>query len=141
MLLWFFVIEQIVPNENGVEEREDDFNHDFIVNLLKKIDWNALKIGAADVCVFIFILNLQIGYQVPDTLPEELSDEVLQQIHHVLLELEVMSGKLVCAHCGREYIIEQGIPNMLLREDEVQFLTFLYVFYGIIASLWISFSF
>lgn len=41
------------------------------------------------------------------------------QIHHALLELEVMSGKLVCAHCGREYVIEQGIPNMLLREDEV----------------------
>ena len=52
-------------------------------------------------------------------MPTDLNEEVLQQIHHALLELEVMSGKLVCAHCGREYIIEQGIPNMLLREDEV----------------------
>ena len=62
---------------------------------------------------------LQIGYSIPDQMPTDLNDEVLQQIHHALLELEVMSGKLVCPHCGREYIIEQGIPNMLLREDEV----------------------
>lgn len=67
-------------------------------------------------------LNAQIGYQIPDEIPEDLTDEVLMKIHHALLELEVMSGKLVCAHCGREYVIEQGIPNMLLREDEVQFI-------------------
>ena len=64
-------------------------------------------------------MTRQIGYTVPEDQPTDLNDEVLQQIHHTLLELEVMSGKLVCRHCGREYLIEQGIPNMLLREDEV----------------------
>ena len=64
-------------------------------------------------------MNLQIGYQIPDEVPQDLTDEVLMQIHHALLELEVMSGKLVCAHCGREYVIEPGIHNVLLREDEV----------------------
>ena len=65
------------------------------------------------------MMTRQIGYTVPEDQPTDLNDEVLQQIHHALLELEVMSGKLVCRHCGREYLIEQGIPNMLLREDEV----------------------
>lgn len=32
-----------------MEEREDDFNRDFILNMLRKIDWKALKMGAADV--------------------------------------------------------------------------------------------
>ena len=36
-------------NENGLEEREDDFNKDFILNMLKKIDWNAFRSGATDV--------------------------------------------------------------------------------------------
>lgn len=38
-------------NENGLEEREDDFNKDFILNVLKKIDWKAFHSGAADVRV------------------------------------------------------------------------------------------
>ncbi|CBK23462.2 uncharacterized protein [Blastocystis hominis] len=94
--------------EMRLEEREDDFNREFILKLIKKIDWAAFRSGAAD-----------IGYTIPETLPSDLNDEVLKNIHHALLELEVMSGKLVCRHCGREYVIEQGIPNMLLREDEV----------------------
>ena len=43
------LISQIVVNENGLEEREDDFNRDFILNLIKKIDWKAFKTGATDV--------------------------------------------------------------------------------------------
>ncbi|KAK8804387.1 hypothetical protein WA588_004601 [Blastocystis sp. NMH] len=99
---------QIVLNEGGLEEREDNFDKEFVLSMLKKIDWTAFHQGAAD-----------IGYTVPEEQPTDLNDEVLKQIHHALLELEVMSGKLVCRHCGREYLIEQGIPNMLLREDEV----------------------
>ena len=38
-------------NENGLEEREDDFNREFILNLIKKIDWKAFKIGATDVII------------------------------------------------------------------------------------------
>ena len=86
----------------------------------KKIDWAAFRSGAADVGI-TETRKTQIGYTIPETLPSDLNDEVLKNIHHALLELEVMSGKLVCRHCGREYVIEQGIPNMLLREDEVQF--------------------
>lgn len=113
------IIPQIVLNEGGLEEREDDFNREFIIKLIKKIDWAAFRSGAADVDV-IHITKIQIGYTIPETLPVDLNDDVLKNIHHALLELEVMSGKLVCRHCGREYVIEQGIPNMLLREDEVQ---------------------
>ncbi|KNB45415.1 hypothetical protein JH06_0916 [Blastocystis sp. subtype 4] len=98
----------IVVEEGGLSEREDDFNREFILNLLNKLDWQAFRSGAAD-----------IGYTVPDVQPADLTDDVLKNIHHALFELEVIRGKLVCRHCGREYTIEQGIPNMLLREDEV----------------------
>ena len=42
-------------NENGLEEREDDFNRDFILNMLKKIDWNAFRSGASDVGITALI--------------------------------------------------------------------------------------
>jgi multifunctional methyltransferase subunit TRM112 len=30
-----------------------------------------------------------------------------------------MEGALVCPNCARRYPIKNGIPNMLLNEDEV----------------------
>ena len=40
---------KIVVEEGGLSEREDDFNKEFILNLLKKLDWQAFRSGAADV--------------------------------------------------------------------------------------------
>ena len=30
-----------------------------------------------------------------------------------------MEGKLICPNCGREYPITNGIPNMILNENEL----------------------
>jgi len=43
------VRSQIVVEEGGLSEREDDFNREFILNLLNKLDWQAFRSGAADV--------------------------------------------------------------------------------------------
>lgn len=32
--------------------------------------------------------------------------------------LDLVESRLVCTVCGREYPIENGIPNMLVEEDE-----------------------
>ena len=34
-------------------------------------------------------------------------------------QIEVVEGNLVCPESGRKFPIQNGIPNMLLREDEV----------------------
>lgn len=36
-------------NEGGLEEREDNFDKEFVLSMLKKIDWTAFHQGAADV--------------------------------------------------------------------------------------------
>ena len=41
-------------------------------------------------------------------------DKVWRQLHALLLETEVMEGKLVCGNCGHEYGIKEGIANFLL---------------------------
>lgn len=43
----------------------------------------------------------------------------LKRLHKYLLEVHVEEGTLICPESGREFTIKQGIPNMLLNEDEV----------------------
>ncbi|KAJ1304860.1 hypothetical protein OPQ81_005994 [Rhizoctonia solani] len=45
--------------------------------------------------------------------------EFLQKLHHVLLEIHVEEGAMICPNCGHAYMIMQGIPNMLLAEHEI----------------------
>ena len=58
-------------------------------------------------------------------LPEEVTedmlhdDEFLRSFHHALLELVLQEGALVCPETGRKFVVQKGIPNLLLNEDEV----------------------
>lgn len=61
----------------------------------------------------------QLGFpQLPEqapTIDELKSDEkTLKDLHHLLLETQIAEGKLVCANCGHEYAIKEGIANFLL---------------------------
>lgn len=64
----------------------------------------------------------QIGHvgELPPTLQQdfETNEEFLKKVHHVLLEVEVINGDLLCPESGRKFPINDGIPNMLLNEDE-----------------------
>ena len=42
----------------------------------------------------------------------------IYQIHHVLLEVEVVEGELECPETGKKFPISKGIPDMRLNEDE-----------------------
>lgn len=62
-----------------------------------------------------------------NTLPSELTEshktgddeEFLRSLHHVLMEVDIIEGVLECPETGRQFPITNGIPNMLLNEDEV----------------------
>lgn len=96
-----------------VEVIESDFNADFIQKMLVKLDY----------CAF---LEAAKTLNVAEGLPEEYNvethandEEVLRKVHHALLDVHVKKGLLICPESGREFTIQAGIPNMLLREDEV----------------------
>ena len=94
-----------------VEKVTTPLNADFIVSLVKneRINWAGLVKGAAD-----------IGLVVPPTLPEgfDQNEQFLQALHDVLIDCHVIEGELICPCCGRKYPIVNGIPNMLLSEQE-----------------------
>lgn len=58
-------------------------------------------------------------------LPEEVTEDMLhddvflRNFHHALLELVLQEGALVCPETGRKFVVQKGIPNLLLNEDEV----------------------
>ena len=44
---------------------------------------------------------------------------VLRDLHTMLMETSVVSGKLVCGNCGHEYAVKEGIANFLLPSHMV----------------------
>eukprot|EP01104_Vermistella_antarctica_P021245 TRINITY_DN946_c0_g1_i2.p1 TRINITY_DN946_c0_g1~~TRINITY_DN946_c0_g1_i2.p1 ORF type:complete len:123 (-),score=30.68 TRINITY_DN946_c0_g1_i2:150-518(-) len=94
-----------------VEQEDTEYCREFLVNMLPKIDVAALSAAAK-----------QLGYnEVPTEAPDaaEEDDAFLMKIHHALFNLNVITGNLICPETGREFPVTKGIPNMLLREDEL----------------------
>lgn len=96
-----------------VVTEETEFNPDFVANLITdcKLEWAALRAAAT---------SISAG-DLPEELPDNATqnEDLLRLMHHVLLEVVVMEGALVCPESGRRFPINDGIPNMLLNEDEV----------------------
>ncbi|KAJ7106476.1 hypothetical protein C8R43DRAFT_906123 [Mycena crocata] len=89
--------------------RESEFNAEFLRGFIPKIEWPAL-VGAAR----------ELGdTSLPDQVPEMLDDDFLKALHHVLLEIHVEEGIMICPNCKHNYPISNGIPNMLLAEHEI----------------------
>lgn len=93
-------------------------------NLLKKINIQALLAAAKDLNIELPSSLLQSAGE-ESTLSEEVCDDILgsesssKALHHLLFEVHVQNGSLVCPESNRRFPIKDGIPNMLLYEDEV----------------------
>jgi len=96
-----------------IEEKEAEFNPEFISRMVPKLDWEALVSTAK---------SIGQGEALPPSLPENYQedDTFLRNLHHVLIEVELVEGSLVCPETGRKFPVSNGIPNMLLNEDEVR---------------------
>jgi len=95
-----------------VKVSEVDFNPDFIARVIPRLDWEVVVKAAQ---------ALGQASDLPTELVEnyENDQEFLKKAHHVLMEVEIINGDLVCPETGRRFPVADGIPNMLLNEDEV----------------------
>lgn len=55
----------------------------------------------------------------PPTEGDVVDESALQAFHFFLFDVHVLEGILVCPDTGRKFPIKDGIPNMILHEDEV----------------------
>jgi multifunctional methyltransferase subunit TRM112 len=92
-------------------DRTESHHAEFIKKIMGRVDYNALKEAAKEMGI--------------ESLPEVLEtdalddDDILHKLHHALLEVHLEEGNLICPETGRRFPVSQGIPNMLLNEDEV----------------------
>eukprot|EP00656_Telonema_subtile_P001076 TRINITY_DN10514_c0_g1_i1.p2 TRINITY_DN10514_c0_g1~~TRINITY_DN10514_c0_g1_i1.p2 ORF type:complete len:117 (+),score=35.80 TRINITY_DN10514_c0_g1_i1:149-499(+) len=96
----------------SIEITEQEFNPEFIVHMFPRIEWAALVEAAS---------ALELDHGLPAAVAPEMleNEEFLKAVHHVLMEVRVLEGSLVCKESGRRFPISKGVPNMLLRADEL----------------------
>ena len=60
------------------------------------------------------------------TLPPTLTDALvedplfLRALYHILMNVHLVKGMLTCPVTGREFPVQDGIPNMMLEEEECE---------------------
>ncbi|CAB9524887.1 Multifunctional methyltransferase subunit TRM112-like protein [Seminavis robusta] len=107
---------KITATEIRVEETAPTMEVDrqvaFCKNMLSRLDWPALVQASRDMGI--------------PTLPPVLTDEMahdtafLQALYKILMQVHLEQGMLTCPVTGREFPVTNGIPNMLLEEEECE---------------------
>ncbi len=123
-----------------MEVVEAEFNADFCARMIEKLEWAALVATVASVratrnssrnsfaahhahaqphrrsraTLRAAQLKLEKG-ELPPAVPEDYAtnEEFLKALHHVLLEVEIVEGVLVCPETDKRFPIKEGIPSML----------------------------
>ena len=100
-----------------ISEEMTDCNPKMITNVLQKLDWGAV-LYAHSVVVASFDPPLE---ELPELKPcgESLTEELIESLHRLLMCIHVVTGTLVCPETNRPFPIKDGIPNMILHEDEL----------------------
>lgn len=92
--------------------KPNKYDEELLRRFLKKIDLNGLNSACKDINILkVDMLTL--------TEEQKNSKEFLEYLNTVLFETLIEEGSLKCNHCEREYPIKQGIPDMVLRDDEL----------------------
>jgi multifunctional methyltransferase subunit TRM112 len=85
----------------------DETKLEFIKSILPSLDWEG-----------ILLVSKQIeGFQ--DILPETFDNSLLEDnsfleaMYSLLIDINIVKGKLICPETKREFLIENGIPNLM----------------------------
>lgn len=100
-------------NNNRTKE-EEERQLSFVKGLFSSnsLDWSALVQSAKEMGI----------PTLPPILSKELVDdrEFLMAVYHVLMNVHLVKGVLTCPVTGREFAVQDEIPNMLLEEEECE---------------------
>lgn len=96
------------PNAAAMEDRDIDF----VKRILPTLEWPALVQAASAMGIS----------SLPRSLTADLveSRPFLQALYHILMNVHLVQGILKCPATGREFIVRDGIPNMMLNEEECE---------------------
>lgn len=96
---------------------------DMLRAMMVKMDLSALHSAASDLGMPELVEGLPAAAEGASSASasavQSWDDDMLRRLHRLLFEVAVVEGSLVCPESGRRFPVKDGIPNMLLHEDEV----------------------
>lgn len=96
-----------------LQQNEDiEFNPEFLLNILDRVDWDAVVRVAADLDNNSLPPNKPVFNDVSQINEEEMI--ILRDLHTLLLQTSIVEGEMKCRNCGHIYYIKNSIPNLLL---------------------------
>ncbi|KAI6210847.1 Protein of unknown function DUF343 domain containing protein [Aphelenchoides besseyi] len=101
----------LVLKATKVEKKEFQYNEQMISNLMQKINYPVLLEAARSVGV-----ETDLPAQLPTD--SKTNSEFLKKVAEIAMAVEVVDGELECPETGHRFLIREGIPNMLINEDE-----------------------
>ena len=102
---------KIIPKR--IITKENLLDTDNIERFLRKVDWKGLESACNDIGQ-----PLKVKYDEL-TAEQKKSKEFYEYINTVLFETVIFEGTLKCPHCEREYPIENGVYNIMMKDDEI----------------------
>lgn len=97
-------------SECQLVQEKQDFNAEFIASMLERLDWPAVLKVAED------LGNNSLPQTKPEGIDPIMEDDqvILKDLHTLLVETQIVEGKMTCRNCGHIYYIKNSIPNFLL---------------------------
>ena len=102
----------LIIKATDIKNREDEFDSERTKKLFDKQDKRGLNQYCKDINIFKYDFT-----NLDDAVKKQ--NEFWEYVHHVLNETMVYEGILICPNCGREYVIKEGIINMVLQDEEM----------------------
>mmetsp|Transcript_62083 Transcript_62083/g.102483 ORF Transcript_62083/g.102483 Transcript_62083/m.102483 type:complete len:129 (+) Transcript_62083:70-456(+) len=100
-----------------VEELEAEFDEEYVKRLIPKIEWNGVLSALSDLHSQGFFKDVDLPKEAP---PMDCQDaNLLKKIHHVINEIKVIDGQLVCPDTKATFAVKDGIPKMIFEEGDV----------------------
>ena len=87
-----------------LEIEETECNVDFIRHVVPSLDWKG-----------VLVASEAIGLQgIPNNFEKHLLDDkdFILAMHNLLLDIQIVSGFLICPESNRKFPIKEGIPDM-----------------------------
>ena len=102
----------LIIKATDIKNREVEFDLERTKKLFDKQDKRGLNQYCKDINIFKYDFT-----NLDDAVKKQ--NEFWEYVHHVLNETMVYEGILICPNCSREYVIKEGIINMVLQDEEM----------------------
>ncbi|KAL2888716.1 Trm112p-like protein [Ceratocystis lukuohia] len=96
------------PKDAELVQDDIEVNATLLLNLLPRIGWEALRTTSTE----LGFPDLPAEAPTPEQLQSD--SKMMEDLHNLLVNTQMVEGKLVCENCNHEYAVREGIATFLL---------------------------